>query len=258
MENVKRGKQMNVINIRNTSIGTGIPKICVPVTATTFEEILIQTRSAVEQSPDLLEWRADFYEYVFDLDKVKKTAENMRQILGEIPLIFTIRTTNEGGMCKITPDEYCKLLMGISHLVEIDLIDVELFMDASMKDLIKKLKKAGKIVIASNHHFHKTPETEVMVQILSDMELAGADIRKLAVMPSCPEDVLALLSATVSANHTGKQPVITMSMSGLGAISRVAGQIFGSCVTFGTVGSASAPGQLELSDLKRFLLKLQP
>ena len=90
------------------------------------------------------------------------------------------------------------------------------------------------------------------------MEQAGADIRKLAVMPSCPEDVLALLLATVAANRTGEQPVITMSMSSLGAISRVAGQIFGSCVTFGTVGTASAPGQLELSDLKHFLHKLQP
>jgi len=249
---------MNVINIRNISIGAGIPKICVPVTATTTKEILEQTQKAVAQSPDLLEWRADFYEDLFDIRQVKQTAEKMRQILGEIPLIFTIRTTNEGGNCSITPEVYGNLLQAIAQIEEIDLIDVELFMDESMKLLIKELQKAGKVVIASNHHFHRTPPKEEMEKILSEMEVAGADIRKLAVMPSCPEDVLALLSATVSANHAGERPVITMSMSGLGAISRVAGQIFGSCVTFGTVGTASAPGQLELSDLKHFLEKLQP
>ena len=77
-------------------------------------------------------------------------------------------------------------------------------------------------------------------------------------MPNCPEDVLELLSATVWANKTGQAPVITMSMSAMGAVSRVSGQVFGSCVTFGTVGEASAPGQLALEDLKLFLEKLKP
>ena len=249
---------MNVINIRNTSIGTGLPKICVPVTAVTTKEILEQTQKAVEQSPDLLEWRADFYENLFSIEKVKQTAEKMREILGEIPLIFTIRTTNEGGKCKITPEEYSNLLQSFSKIEAIDIIDVEVFMKNSMKMLIEDLQKAGKVVIASNHHFHQTPSKEEMDLIFSLMEYTGADIRKLAVMPSCPEDVLALLGATVSANQSGESPVISMSMSSLGAISRVTGQIFGSCVTFGTVGTASAPGQLELSDLRHFLNKLQP
>lgn len=249
---------MNVINIRNTSIGAGIPKICVPVTAKTKIEILLQTKKAVEQSPDLVEWRADFYEDLFNIDKVKETVEEMRVVLGEIPMIFTVRTTKEGGNCKITPEEYSNLLLKISRIEEIDIIDVEVFMKNSMKMLIEDLQKAGKVVIASNHHFHQTPSKEEMDLIFSLMEYTGADIRKLAVMPSCPEDVLALLGATVSANQSGESPVISMSMSSLGAISRVTGQIFGSCVTFGTVGTASAPGQLELSDLRHFLNKLQP
>ncbi len=248
---------MKVINIRNTQIGSGLPKICVPVTGVSKEEILQQTAKAVEQAPDLLEWRADFYEDLFEIEKVKQTAKTMRNILGEIPLIFTIRTKGEGGNCDILPENYSNILKHVAQIEDIDLIDVEIFMAESMKVLIKELQKDEKVVIASNHHFHCTPSIEEMTQILDAMEQAGADIRKLAVMPSCPEDVLALLSATVEANHKGENPVITMSMNCLGAVSRVAGQIFGSCVTFGTVGSASAPGQLELSDLKRFLKKLQ-
>ena len=68
---MKRGNSMKVINIRNIQIGSGIPKICVPVTGTSEKEILQQTKQAVAQSPDLLEWRADFYEDLFEIEKVR-------------------------------------------------------------------------------------------------------------------------------------------------------------------------------------------
>ncbi len=49
---------------------------------------------------------------------------------------------------------------------------------------------------------------------------------------------------------TSRVPLITMSMGPLGAVSRLAGQVFGSCATFATLGDAgSAPGQLPLDDV---------
>ncbi len=42
------------------------------------------------------------------------------------------------------------------------------------------------------------------------------------------------------------RPLITMAMGGLGAVTRMSGEIFGSNLTFGTLGEASAPGQLEV------------
>ena len=50
-----------------------------------------------------------------------------------------------------------------------------------------------------------------------------------------------------------KQPIITMSMSGMGVISRFAGEIFGSALTFGAVKKASAPGQIDVEDLNTVL-----
>jgi len=85
------------------------------------------------------------------------------------------------------------------------------------------------------------------------MEQLGADIAKIAVMPRNSEDVAVLLGVTSEASETMFCPVITMSMGGQGVISRMAGQIFGSAVTFGTVGQASAPGQIPLDRLKEIL-----
>lgn len=281
---------MRTVKIRNTVLGSGIPKICVPVTGRTKEEIFFQAGRAVQEKPDLLEWRADAWEYLRTeeresgsdtrksqvgrtedknrekAEKSLKTAEaiaeilkGLRDILGQTPIIFTVRTRREGGMWHGSTNHYVNILLEASKCPEADLVDVELFQDIPrMRELIGRIQAEGKKVIASNHHFSETPEPEVMKTILEEMEKAGADLRKLAVMPSCPEDVLKLLQVTCQAAKEEKAPVITMSMGALGAVSRVSGQIFGSCVTFGTAGQASAPGQLEISALREILQTLRP
>lgn len=249
---------MREVIVKNLPIGTGIPKICVPITGKTEEEILRQAKEAAEKKPDLLEWRADFYEALKVPEAVEEVGRKLGDMVGQIPIIFTVRTKNEGGNCGVSTDDYVNILKNAAKIREIDLIDVELFKDQPlMQALIGEIQKTGKKVIASNHHFKETPKQEVMQTILAEMETAGADIRKLAVMPSAPEDVLKLLAATLHANKTGQAPVITMSMGSLGALSRVCGQVFGSCVTFGTVGEASAPGQMDLENLRNILAKLQ-
>lgn len=59
-------------------------------------------------------------------------------------------------------------------------------------------------------------------------------------------------TSDMAENFTEK-PLISMAMGEEGMISRIAGENFGSCVTFGTVGEASAPGQLPLKELKRMM-----
>ena len=46
------------------------------------------------------------------------------------------------------------------------------------------------------------------------------------------------------------KPVITMAMGALGLISRLAGETFGSALTFGAGEKASAPGQIPAKQLK--------
>lgn len=44
-----------------------------------------------------------------------------------------------------------------------------------------------------------------------------------------------------------------MSMAGMGVISRLAGECFGSVLTFGAAKKASAPGQIAVEDLNTVL-----
>ena len=77
------------------------------------------------------------------------------------------------------------------------------------------------------------------------------------MMPQNPADVLTLLSATHQANEKLGLPLITMAMGDLGKVTRIAGAVFGSALTFGTVGTASAPGQLSIADLRQALANLR-
>ena len=137
----------------------------------------------------------------------------------------------------------------------IDLVDVEAFTgDEAVKAVVETAHANGVKVIASNHDFHKTPAKEEIVSRLRKMQDLGADIPKIAVMPQNKKDVLTLLAATEEmASEYADRPIITMSMSGTGVISRLCGEVFGSALTFGAVGKVSAPGQMGIEDLTTVL-----
>lgn len=85
----------------------------------------------------------------------------------------------------------------------------------------------------SNHDFDKTPSFDEITGRLIGMKKLGADVAKLACMPNSAKDVLTLLSATEAVkSQYPDEPIITMSMGKLGAISRISGEIFGSALTF--------------------------
>ena len=110
------------------------------------------------------------------------------------------------------------------------------------------------VVVLSNHDFEKTPTNEEMLKRLEKMVELGADIPKIAVMPNNNKDVLRLLDVTDTfKTNNPDMPVITMSMSGRGVVSRIAGEIFGSAITFGCARKQSAPGQIEADELERTL-----
>ena len=177
--------------------------------------------------------------------------KELREELGNIPLLFTFRTAREGGEKAIEPEEYAQLNIKAAQTGLVDLIDVESFTgDDVVREIIEEAHKAGVKVVGSNHDFDKTPEKEEIVRRLRRMQELGADVPKIAVMPGSREDVLTLLAATqeMSAQYA-RGPIITMSMSGTGLVSRLCGEVFGSACTFAAVGRASAPGQIDAVEL---------
>ncbi len=243
------------IVVRGITIGSGMPKICVPIVGRTQEEIFAQAEYIKTLACDMAEWRVDWFDDYQDKASRRLVMEKVRKILGDMPIIATLRTKKEGGNKEISFPEYTRINLFMAKSGYVDFIDVEGFSFGEIsEELIGEAQKVGVRVIVSNHDFKKTPSKETMINRLMKMQEMGADISKIAVMPRTPQDVLVLMEATEEMVRShATRPVITMSMAGLGGISRMAGEIFGSAVTFASAGTASAPGQMEAEELKKAL-----
>ena len=246
---------MKTVQVRNITIGEGRPKICVPIVGQTKEDILLEAGTFERIPVDVVEWRVDWFENVFDTDKVLDVAKDLQTVLKDTPILFTFRTAKEGGEKAISSEDYKALNMAVAKSGYVDFIDVEAFTgEEIVKSMIQEAHSYGVKVIASNHDFDATPEKDEIVRRLRMMQDYGADIPKMAVMPKSKQDVLTLLSATLEMSEQfADRPIITMSMAGTGVVSRLTGETFGSALTFGAATKASAPGQINVNELEQVL-----
>ncbi|MCI7336038.1 MAG: type I 3-dehydroquinate dehydratase [Lactobacillus amylovorus] len=153
------------------------------------------------------------------------------------------------GVLELDEEGYLNLLNTIIVNRLGDAVDIELFHDEDrVKKLVAEAHNYNVVVIMSNHDFEKVPTKDVIEFRLKKMAALGADVPKLACMPHNAKDVLTLLSATNEVNEAIDNPLITMG--DIGKVTRIAGQLFDSSLSFGAVGKTSAPGQLSIDDLR--------
>jgi 3-dehydroquinate dehydratase-1 len=244
---------LKTVEIQGVHFGAGLPKLCIPLTGQGVPALLSELQFAAALPADLYEWRID----CFFGDPLSVLPTVLEETKGK-PLLCTLRTEGEGGKAQVSPEEYERQITALLRAGGFGLVDLELaWGEERVTRLVNLAKEQGIGVVISKHDFEKTPPTEEIAQTLVQMKKLGADLPKYAVMPQNPGDVLALLSATWKA-YQQVGPVITMAMGELGKVTRAAGGVFGSCLTFGAGQNASAPGQMEAEDLRAILEDLQP
>lgn len=246
---------MKTIKVRNIEIGAGSPKICVPIVGKNIDEIISSAEKINEVGADLVEWRIDWFDKVDSIDATIEVLGDLRKVLGDTPILVTFRTSKEGGERAIDADSYVKLNCEIAKSGLADLVDIEAFTgDDYVREVVKVAHDNNVFVVGSNHDFDKTPEEDEIIFRLRKMQDLGVDIPKIALMPQSKRDVITLLSATEKMySKYADRPIVTMSMAGTGAISRLSGEVFGSSITFGACGKVSAPGQVNVEDLRTVL-----
>ena len=249
-----KGVRMKAVRVRDLVLGTGIPKICVPLAGTTKNKILNEIKELNKTEHDLIELRIDFFEHYSHVNSIIEILKEIRKIYFK-PIIFTFRTKNEGGMNFIDEDEYFKINNYVAESELVDLIDIELFKpESKITEFIEAAHKNNIRVILSNHDFYKTPDKEEILNRMLRMQLLGADISKIAVMPKSENDVLTLLSAGLEMKSLkADRPFIALSMGSLGTITRAASEFLGSCITYASLNNNSAPGQLSVDDTREIM-----
>ncbi len=248
-------------NLSHNTIQVNTCAICVPIVGPTIEDILSQVQEAVQAKVNLIELRPDMWmkdsniseeEYI---PTIVNLVEQVRYKYVDMPMLFTWRTLDEGGETSIRSENYGHLLQAIVDQNLVQAIDVELFAYTdTIGQIIKQAHHQGIQTVMSYHNFHKTLEIDTLHLYAEQMISAGASVIKFALMPTTSEDVLSVLQFTKELTERYPQlPRITMSMGQLGQMTRTCGNVFGNCLTFGTLGQASAPGQVDVNLLQQLL-----
>jgi 3-dehydroquinate dehydratase I len=242
-----------MVAIGGVLLGEGRPKVCVPLTGATVEALAAEARAIRSDIADLVEVRIDRFTRIDDPDAVSDAIGVVRSALDPaVPILLTCRSAREGGGAHLSPDGLERLITIAARHEAVDAVDVEMeAVDGVAAALVAVVHAQGKPAVGSFHDFAGTPAQVAIVDRLVRQQALGADVVKLACTPASADDVLVLLAAT--REYTARAdaaPAITMAMGPLGVVSRLAGETFGSALTFGTVGAASAPGQVDARRLR--------
>jgi 3-dehydroquinate dehydratase-1 len=249
-------QKTRLIEVRGKPLGEGaLPAIITPLVGKTREEVLAEVAAIVAKKPELLEWRIDFFQAIGDVPAVIDTARAIRRAADGIPVLLTRRSAAEGGQ-PLSIDEAAVVAMyrGACEAECVELIDYELSNRPEDIETLRGISKAHGIgMILSYHDFQATPDAATLDGKFAAAAKWGADVAKVAVMPAGERDVLELLAATSRAREAVDIPLISMSMGGVGSLSRIVGGAYGSAATFAVGKSSSAPGQIAIEDLRAAL-----
>ena len=249
---------MRSISIKNMTIGKGMPKTIVSLMGEDLDELLGQARRAIAAGADCLEYRADFARDTRDHRTLADTARALEQEFQNNPVLFTCRTTGQGGKAQLSADELACLCAHVIANGAADMVDIESWLgDSAIRSLCDEARKAGVASVVSFHDFTGTPTQHEMERMLVHFSELGADIPKIAVMANNASDALALLAATERVSRTGDTgPLLTMAMGAQGSLTRLAGETFGSALTFCALDKPSAPGQVAIAQAKNIMEQL--
>ncbi|MFW5930065.1 MAG: type I 3-dehydroquinate dehydratase [Halobacteriota archaeon] len=192
---------------------------------------------AVDVGADAVELRFDLY----DGDAL----DDLRETDIDLPVISTYRDRED-----VSHDERVGVLRkAVEHS---EAVDVDVDSPAEVREPVYRAAESHDVTrIASSHYRDGTPDASTLRDVL-DRGLEAGDLAKLAVTAATHEDVHRLLGVTL--DYRGR-PVATMAMGGLGSYSRFLAPVYGSRLTYGSLGDPTAPGQLSVEDVVDLLAR---
>ncbi len=247
---------MKSVQVRNMVLNADDIKVCNALMGSTKDAIVKEAKILLALDVDMLEWRADCFREVLNLDKLKGTLTDLRHAAKNRPLVFSIRNQQSGAEKDFTDEEryqVCKLAIESGC---IDVIEVEAtFSDEYLKELLLCAQEKKIKTIVAFYNYENMPNTDEIVRNVRVCEKYQPDIIKLAIITNTKKDVFELMSAIITLDEAGDEtPRVVVAMGDKGIISRIMPSYFDSIWTYASGITTCMPGQVNLSDLKKILL----
>ena len=219
-----------------------LPRICVPVVASSISE-MVQKADAIVRDNPFIEFRLDYLSKpALGLRKIKTFVEYHPEAL----IIATCRRASSGGKFRGSIAAEVNVLAKAAsqgcHLVD---LDVESAAKLKPADFARLRRSAN--LILSSHDFHRTRKLE---ETFVRMQQYPADFFKVVSTANTLSDNTVMMRFLE--HHSHEHSMIGVCMGEQGLISRILGVRAGSQFTFGTAGRGeeTAPGQFAARDLR--------
>ena len=226
-------------------IATDVPCVAAPFDDRVTDEEL---GAAVTAGLDVAELRIDLFADATP-DRVVATARRF----AHVPTVATIRSAAEGGNWSGDDAERLALFRAVAPFV--DALDVEASSTAIADAVVAAAHAADALAIVSFHDFDALPPVAELAERAGHAKQLGADLVKLAVRVTAPDELRELAAFTLDHRDLG---LIVIGMGPEGVATRLFFPFLGSRLTFATAGRATAPGQPDLAETVRTLVRCSP
>jgi 3-dehydroquinate dehydratase type I len=216
-------------------------KICVSVKAEGPAELAERALEAQRAGADLVESRLDFLSPPMGFERIPS--------LLDVPVIATVKSEREGGKYRGSEESRLELLERAGE-AGYDYLDVELGSRA-----LELLPQRWSLIV-SWHEFSRTPEIDVLEEVLGRALSSGADIIKIVTTALRGIDNITVLRFL--AKHSKSRRMVCFAMGEEGLPSRILSPLFGADFTYASLarGSETAPGQVPLAECRQMLKEL--
>jgi len=193
----------------------------------------------------------------FRLDNLRDQASEALESMATspLPVLTTVRSSLEGGAGNLSTEQRVSLYteaLPYSHLLD---IEVESLRGGGFSELMSEAAARGIQRIGSFHDFDTFPGIDVLRDTISEAFSLDADVAKLAVHLDNRSQLYALAELVSETRTTGRL-ISAMGMGPLGKLSRLVLPEAGSCLNYGYLQVANAPGQWSAAELSALLQQL--
>lgn len=252
------GRAKKMSRLGRVTLGEGMPAICVPVMGRTIPDIAEAAARAKAAGADIIELRMDSVAESPQTQAAIDACHAVREHAEGIPVLFTLRTRRDGGAGTTDVRVYETLLGAVMESQACEAVDCELSVgEEAFARLAGQAKSTKIVLVGSSHEFGEIGDMRRAAAWLMRQEALGADVCKAAVMTRTNAEAFALCQVYADAYERLTIPMIAIAMGPAGVVTRIGAACLGSCLTFGTAGEASAPGQIDARRLRTALQIVQ-
>ncbi|MCE9501740.1 MAG: type I 3-dehydroquinate dehydratase [Leptospira sp.] len=215
------------------------------IVVTVGENEIHRLDSEIISQIDLIEVRLDLFSKKF---MITKLGEKLRS--NNLPKIFTYRLSEDSDQKKKAELNFADIKEFLNEFDnQKNFIDVEI---NRKNGIFRNYKDHNFSIIYSFHDFEKVISLKKMRDRIGKISgyRSGRDILKFAVTPSNANELVDFLCDIRCLSLEYK--IAGLAMGPLGIISRIAGDSFGSCFSYCSIGEPRAPGQVSVKTFLKF------